>query len=1164
MAKLAWALMAVACTLLPTNAWQDCRPTLTTTHTLTRHVDADGQVAWLDDVPTLESLSGHACRDGQCLRMGALTQAETPILRTLEHDSACPGHVIVTHTAVVTRISSRSDIAGQDGSYGEWSLAAAASPSGRFYDQEGIENNSADEANPTGTAFEDTVQPEKVELHSSSSSTAKISTTAVTITVGSTVISLSPGEPVTVRGTTISVGKALKSYFLDGTPYKLPEAMKTKSSAQVISTAVSEGTLKYNSTSTHSSTVVVITAGGVVTSVKPGQQIIVSSKTFSLGRAGNTLYSNGIPSSVRHLTTTSLWGTTFNATSLVPVTIGGQATALRPGQETTTSGKTVSLAQAGDSLYVNGVPTPVWHGTGAASSTPHPVLVTLAGHTTSLRPGQSVTMASSTFSLGLAGQTLWINGSPKPITSVVAANFTITPAVMVTIAGKTTSMRPGQRVTNMTCGTEASECGSGCQRNFGQCWPPGKSSFLPSSSVWTGKMESSKCPAAIIAAITPPIPPPAIVGIRGIDIIHGIIPVPDIIIPPGACCPAGVTAINIAGLLVLPKYPKFPLWPFKFPPKRICIKIWFVNTCPSPATDENEKTNNEDEDKPEDNEKPKPFALDKPPGDETPTSSPTSSQSCTETHTATRVTAYCSSVTKFASANGTMTVPIGMPAASTTCGREDGEEPSCPIFIEPVIEYLNDTALCPVMDLVKIEYLNETASCPVNDLVKVEYLDDDTCPLWNGTFPKPSPLDDQGSDDSPSCSNATLILQTDNALEGGAICPAPLSNYTITPLADQGDYVRPKSCPYAYGTTVSPDDDQGQDGAQIDFCAFGNATIVSPDDDQGQDGVMEDACGIGPQVTILPLDDLPTSTFASMTPEPTSKATSALETTTSLTAKKTTSMESKSTSVLVPPKPTSTCAAYGKNGSCCAAPIVGADGECLSVVYCPGDRDHPVGKILADGSCCSNWVVDKTGKCCTWPPAKNKDDICDDPPPLPAYQQGCKGINALGLVTDWKSYSECQSSKSVAATEKPTSTTAAVIITGKKDGKDQCACVGNIGYDVTIPAVSTCGVTICPNPNPDFGKGWQEGVADSQPAVTLLSHKIDEVASTAASPGSTPTAVPGPTAKPLSKPLPTTSAVAKDTGSKQTLPEVKSGTAATSESTKAASKASMEPPKEGI
>nr|OQO17676.1 hypothetical protein B0A51_16065 [Rachicladosporium sp. CCFEE 5018] len=1089
MAKLAWVLMAVACTLLPMNAWKDCRPTLTTTHTLSRHVDADGQVAWLDDVPTLDSLSVHACRDGQCLRMGALTQAETPILRTLEHDSACPGQVIVTHTTVVTRISSRSDIAGQDGSYGEWSLAAAASPSGRFYDQDGIENNSADEANPTATAFEDTVQPEKVELHSSSSSTARISTPAVTITVGSTVISLSPGKPVTVSGTTISVGKALKSYFLDGTPYKLPEAMKTKSSAQVISTAVSEGTLKHNSTSTHSSTAVVITAGGVVTSVKPGQQIIVSSKTFSLGRAGNTLYSNGIPSSVRHLTTTSLWGTTCNATSLVPVTIGGQATTLRPGQEITASGKTVSLAQAGDSLYVNGVPTPVWHGTGAASSTPHPVLVTLAGHTTSLRPGQPVTMASSTFSLGLAGQTLWINGSPKPITSVVAANSTITPAVMVTIAGKTTSMRPGQRVTNMTCGTEASECGSGCQRNFGQCWPPGKSSFLPSSSVWTGKMESSKCPAAIIAAITPPIPPPAIVGIRGIDIIHGIIPVPDIIIPPGACCPAGVTAMNIAGLLVLPKFPKFPLWPFKFPPKRICIKIWFVNTCPSPDTDENEKTNNEVEDKPEDDEKPKPFDLDNPPGDETPTSSPTSSQSCTETHTATRVTAYCSSVTKFASANGTMTVPMGMPAASTTCGREDGEEPSCPIFIEPVIEYLNETATCPVMDLVKIEYLNETASCPINDLVKVEYLDDDTCPL--------------------------------------------------------------------------PDDDQGQDGAQIDFCAFGNATIVSPDDDQGQDGVMENACGIGPQVTILPLDDLPTSTFASMTPKPTSKATSAPRPTTSLTAKKTTSMESKSTSVLVPPKPTSTCAAYGKNGSCCAAPIVGADGECLSVVYCPGDRDHPVGKILADGSCCSNWVVDKTGKCCTWPPVKNKDDICDDPPPLPANQQGCKGINALGLVTDWKAYSECQSSKSVAATEKPTSTTAAVIITGKEDGKDQCACVGNIGYDVTIPAVSTCGVTICPNPNPDFGKGWQEGVADSQPAVTLLSHKIDEVAPTAASPGSTPTAVPGPTAKPLSKPLRTTSAVAKDTGSKQTLPEAKSGTTATSESTKAASKASTEPPKEG-
>ncbi|KAK6440851.1 hypothetical protein LTR95_002932, partial [Oleoguttula sp. CCFEE 5521] len=1023
MAKLAWALMAVAFTLLPTNAWKDCRPTLTTTHTLTKHVAANGQVTWLNDAPALDSLFGHACRDGQCLRMGALTQAETPGHRTSEHVSACPGQVIVTHTTVVTRTASRSDIAGQDGSYGEWPFAAAASSFRRVLDRDDIENNSADEAHPTETALEDTVQPEKVELHGSSSSTARVPTPAVTITVGRTVISLSPGKPVTVSGTTISVGKALKSYFLDGTPYKLREAMETKSSAQATSTALSEGTLEQNNISTHSPSAVVITAGDVVASVRPGQQIVVSGKTFSLGRAGNTLYSNGLPSSVRHLKTHSLLGATSNDTSLVRVTIGGQVTALRPGQGITTSGKTVSLAQAGNSLIVNGVPTPVLHGTGVATSTPRPVLVTLAGQTTSLRPGQQVTMASSTFSLGLAGQTLWINGSPKPITSVVAANSTIAPVELVTIAGKTTSMRPGQQVIvsgttfslgtggqnlfmdgtarpvlhsstsvaripqpvrvtiagsitslrpgqqvtvkrttyslgtagsylyvdgkptpilplphnvngstdhlipstgahgtgtsihhssrnstshksapektltqshtimhssrnstshksapektlthssstrsshvisanstqprsshgtavsttrhsfgtaapgsrtmvhpsstsllvfvgapgmrpestsmvtglfaymggdgklstststalfaagagvkwdtkkfddelqnvgkdckslpctyncgtlhfdkpgifsydahptawcktisgvtytlttaigpapetsqgidfgtgtlpatpsgkdiahfsfkpgctpppwkkpacsmswykdsypceirpvvdnggkcginrnflgagicpglqccgqNMTCGTEASECGSGCQRNFGQCWAPGKSSFLPSSSVWTGKMESSKCPAAIIAAITPPIPPPAIVGISGIDIIHGIIPVPDIIIPPGACCPAGVTAINIAGLLVLPKFPKFPLWPFKFPPKKICIKIWFINTCPSPDTDENEKTNNKDEDKPDDDEKPKPFDLDKPPGDETPTSSPTSSES---------------------------------------------------------------------------------------------------------------------------------------------------------------------------------------------------------------------------------------------------------------------------------------------------------------------------------------------------------------------------------------------------------------------------------------------------------------------------------------------------------------------------------------------------------
>ncbi|KAK6436452.1 hypothetical protein LTR95_007358 [Oleoguttula sp. CCFEE 5521] len=1872
MAKLAWALIAVAFTLLPTNAWKDCRPTLTTTHTLTRHVDADGQVAWLDGAPTLELLSGHACRDGHCLQMGALTQAETGTLRTSEHVSDCPGQVIVEHKTVITRTASRSDIAGQDGSYGEWSFAAATSPFRRVYDRDGIENNSADEAEPTGTASEDTVQPEKVKLHSSSSSTARVSTPAVTISVGSTVISLSPGKPVTVSGTTISVGKALKSYFFDGTPYKPPEAMKIRSSVQATSTAISEGTLKQNGTSTHSPTAVVITASSVVTSVQPGQQIIVSSKTYSLDRAGNTLYSNGIPSSVRHLTTTSLSSVTFNTTSLVRVTIVGQVTALRPGQEIVTNGKTVSLAQAGNTLFVNGLPTPVSHGTGVASPTVQPVAVTFAGHTTSLRPGQQVTVGSSTFSLGSAGQTLWINGSPKPISPAREVNSIVTPAVGATIAGKTTSLRPGQQVTvngktfslgkagetffvdgrptsilhsassasrnpqpvrvtiagsitslrpgqqvtvrsttyslgtagwylyvdgkptpiaplphnvngttghlvhstgahgtgtsihhssrnstshksapentltpsrtiihssrnstshesapektltqspsvinshvtsanstqprsshgtavsttqhgfgtaapgsrtlvhpsstsllvfggpsgmppqstsmvtglfaylggdgkistststalfaagagvkwdtkkfedevqhvgqeckslpctytcptlhfdkpgifsydahstawcktisgvtytlttaigpapetsngiaggtgtlpatpsgkdiahfsfmpgctpppwkkpscsmswykdsypceirpvvenagkcgqehnflgagicpglqccgqNMTCGTEASECGTGCQRNFGQCWPPGKSSFLPSSSVWTGKMESSTCPAAIIAAITPPIPPPAIVGIKGIDIIHGIIPVPDIIIPPGACCPAGVTAINIAGLLVLPKFPKFPLWPFKFPPKKICIKIWFVNTCPSPDTEENEKTNNEDEDKPEDDEKPKPFDLDEPPGDGTPTSSPTSSQSCTRTHTATRVTAYCSSVTKFASAKSTMTAPMAMPFPSATCGSsrthitsacsnikgtttttwetcssestvpdvtylcdeivavtngkttttntctstissmmkgcdvtattttsiaascptlvdvspddiqgEDGEAPSCPIFIEPVIEYLN-----------------ETASCPVMDLVKVEYLDEDTCPLWNGTFPKPSPLDDQGTDDAPSCSNATLIQQTNGALEGGAICPAPPSNYTITSLADQGDYDQPSTCTYANGTTVSPDDDQGQDGAQIDFCAFGNATIVSPDDDQGQDGAMENACGTGPQLTILPLDELPSVSFTSMKSNATSvkpKATNKPKST-STNPKATTNLTSTSTTALAA-------------GESCMLPVPKGKRDSI---FCPGNNGHKCGVITENGACCPSQVVDKNGMCCLWPPTKDKDDVCDKPPALGVGLQGCKGVDALGVITDPKAVSECQSSKSVAATAhvsigigisvaitgmpkmpcncdiptiqdmgvcsvhtafgaafkgmplpitlscacdnqgdrtvkltticntavcpnqktsipRPTACpsqnldcawpqdtavgpcsrvdyqvtksgtaadsafcrcdhqatthlvsaqsvcgqwvcpndpnlirswprmtmtdscaaalpsvpflgdcvytttthlrfqqnfipwtmstsrlcmcnnkqeslatptaavfdaatvcddlyicpnsaytyarpmtygaaackpsdldflsltgTATCTLASKKDGKDQCACVGNVGYDVTVPAVSTCGITICPNPNPDFGKGWQEGVADSQPAVTMLSHKIDEVAPTAASPGSTPTSIPGPTAKPLSKPLSTNSAIAKDTAPKKVLPETKSDTAATSALTIAASKASTE------
>nr|OQO16118.1 hypothetical protein B0A51_16492 [Rachicladosporium sp. CCFEE 5018] len=67
-----------------------------------------------------------------------------------------------------------------------------------------------------------------------------------------------------------------------------------------------------------------------------------------------------------------------------------------------------------------------------------------------------------------------------------------------------------------------------------------------------------------------------------------------------------------------------------------------------------------------------------------------------------------------------------------------------------------------------------------------------------------------------------------------------------------GDY---DSCAFTNGTKVSPADDQGQDGAAIDFCLFGNDTVVSPDDDQGQDGVVDDFCVAPPPITIIPIDD---------------------------------------------------------------------------------------------------------------------------------------------------------------------------------------------------------------------------------------------------------------------------------------------------------------------
>ncbi|KAK6429205.1 hypothetical protein LTR95_014644 [Oleoguttula sp. CCFEE 5521] len=124
-----------------------------------------------------------------------------------------------------------------------------------------------------------------------------------------------------------------------------------------------------------------------------------------------------------------------------------------------------------------------------------------------------------------------------------------------------------------------------------------------------------------------------------------------------------------------------------------------------------------------------------------------------------------------------------------------------------------------------------------------------------------------------------------------------------------GDY---DSCAFTNGTKVSPDDDQDQDGTVIDFCLSGNETVVSPDVDQGQDGVMEDFCAAPPPITIIPIDDdfcLPGSNQITIIP-----------------LNETTTMSS------MMPKPTCLTGIFGKNGSCCADPVVGPDGSCFKTV----------------------------------------------------------------------------------------------------------------------------------------------------------------------------------------------------------------------------------------
>ena len=310
------------------------------------------------------------------------------------------------------------------------------------------------------------------------------SNSPVAVAIGSQTVTVSPvasggividqstfsaGQQATIGGQSVSVGSSAIVILNSDTPARSTFAIAVPSAQESI-----VGPLAINSNSA-----IVVNGDQTLTPGVPA--VTFNSATFSLDSSSN-LVSNG--QSIAAPTNNPFPTTGSPATSVSALVIGSQT--LRPNAAITISGTTISFAGAGNSIFINGSPTPVTLAANAGTSSeadsgasnvltfgsitatptviatqPAPLATTIPAlvlGSQTLLPNSPLTISGTTISLASNGATVFINNTPTPLPTAASATA-------LTIAGLAATPTSVQTSPDSAASSPASGSGSSSNSN---------------------------------------------------------------------------------------------------------------------------------------------------------------------------------------------------------------------------------------------------------------------------------------------------------------------------------------------------------------------------------------------------------------------------------------------------------------------------------------------------------------------------------------------------------------------------------------------------------------------------------------------------------------------------------------------------------------------------
>lgn len=247
---------------------------------------------------------------------------------------------------------------------------------------------------------------------------------------------LTPGGAITVSGTPVSFVKEGTAVVVGGFTQILPQT-----------SALAAPVLDFNGQVYTAQANSAFVVGGQT--LTPGGVITISGSKISYASGGTAVVINGVTQALTRPSPTStpvltIGGQTYTARVGSSFVIDG--TTLVPGAQITVDGTTISLADAGTAVVVNGVTKTIPQGTAASGA-----ILTIGDRTYTARsgpnfviegqtliPGEAITFDGTSVSLAPGGTAVVVNGVTQRLASTTA-----TKAAVLTIGGQTYTAQSG-------------------------------------------------------------------------------------------------------------------------------------------------------------------------------------------------------------------------------------------------------------------------------------------------------------------------------------------------------------------------------------------------------------------------------------------------------------------------------------------------------------------------------------------------------------------------------------------------------------------------------------------------------------------------------------------------------------------------------------------------